>query len=182
MLNKYRLAIALVASVTALSELCPTTAQTQTLLETAVFLFTQSEIKETSPGVLQTYHGDGLPLGEGGSADVIWSVKDERNCIIRIDYLAPDFKAWKQFYLNNILPRYEIGYEGVEGLPDGEHHSGELASENAVYCEGLAAGKAVCPHHWSLETPSKEMLGRRQRALDYIYTKFCTFSEYKKPL
>jgi hypothetical protein len=185
MCKKHCLSIALVAGVAALSALRPTAAQSQTLLENAVFLITQGEFKETSPGVLQTYQGDGFPLEEEGSPNVTWSVKDEKNCIIRVDYSARDFKAWKQFYLNNILPRYEIGYEGGQKLTDGEYDKRDyiikLVSETAVYCEGLAAGKAVCRRQLSLRTPSREMLGRRQRALDDIFRKFCSFSEYKKP-
>ena len=96
MCKNHCFSIALVAGVVALSALSPTAAQSQTLLETVVFPITQGEFKETSPGVLQTYRGDGFPLEEEGSASVIWSVKDEKNCIIRVDYSAPDFKAWKQ--------------------------------------------------------------------------------------
>ena len=183
MLKKQRLAVTLIGGVAAFAELCPTAAQSQTLLETAVFLFTQKEIKETSPGVVQTYRRDGFPLQEGGSADAIWSVKDKNNCIIRFDYSTPDFKAWKQFYLNDILPDYEIGYEGAPALPGGEYDNGvyfiKLVSESAVYCEGLAAGKAACRHQWLLKTHSKEMLERRKRALDDIYAKFCTFAKGK---
>jgi hypothetical protein len=152
-------------------------------LEATVFLFTQKEIKETSPDLVQTYHGDGFPLQEGGSADAIWSVKDKNNCIIRFDYSTPDFKAWKQFHLNNILPSYESGYEGVPTLPDGEYNNSvyfiKLVSKNAVYCEGLAAGKAVCRHQWLLKTQSKDTSERLKRTLDYIYTKFCTFAKGK---
>ena len=183
MLKEQREVVTLIAGIAALIELCPAAAQSQTLLETAVFLFTQKEIKETSPGVVQTYRGDGFPLQEGGSADATWSVKDKNNCIIRFDYSTPDFKAWKQFYLNNILPSYESGYEGVSAPPDDEHSTGvyfiKLVSENAVYCEGLAAGKAVCRQQWLLTTHSKEKLERLKRTLSYIYTKFCTFAKGK---
>ena len=183
MLKEQREVVTLIAGIAALIELCPATAQSQTLLETAVFLFTQKEIKETSPGVVQTYRGDGFPLQEGGSADAIWSVKDKNNCIIRFDYSTPDFKAWKQFYLNDILPDYEIGYEGAPALPGNEYGNGvyfiKLVSESSVYCEGLAAGKAACRHQWLLKTHSKEMLERRKRALDDIYAKFCTFAKGK---
>jgi hypothetical protein len=183
MLKEQRLVVTFVVGVAALIELCPTAAQSQTLLETAVFLFTQTEIKETSPSVVQTYHGDGFPLQEGGSADAIWSVKDKNNCIIRFDYSSPDFKAWKQFYLSNVLSSYEIGYEGGRAFPDGEYDNGvyfiKLVGENAVYCEGLAAGKAVCRHQWLLKTHSKERLEHRKRALDSIYAKFCSFAKGK---
>jgi hypothetical protein len=183
MLKEQREVVTLIAGIAALVELCPATAQSQTLLETAAFLFTQKEIKETSPGVVQTYRGDGFPLQEGGSADAIWSVKDKNNCIIRFDYSTPDFKAWKQFYLNSILPSYESGYEGVSAPPDDEHSTGvyfiKLVSKNAVYCEGLAAGKAVCRHQLLLKTRSKETLERLKRTLDYMYTKFCTFAKGK---
>ena len=181
--KEQRVVVTLIAGVAALVDLCPATAQSQSLLETAVLLFKQKEIEETSPGVVRTYHGDGFPLQEGGSADAIWSVKDKNNCIIRFDYSTPDFKAWKQFYLNNILPSYESGYEGVSALPDDEHSTGvyfiKLVSEDAVYCEGLAAGKAVCRHQWLLKTHSSETLERLKRTIDYIYTKFCTFAKGK---
>ena len=172
MLKEQREVVTLIAGIAALIELCPATAQSQTLLETAVFLFTQKEIKETSPGVVQTYRGDGFPLQEGGSADAIWSVKDKNNCIIRFDYSTPDFKAWKQFYLNNILPSYESGYEGVSALPGGEYNNGvyfiKLLSDDAAYCEGLAAGKAVCRPQWLLKTYSKETLERLKRTLKAV--------------
>ena len=183
MLKKQHLVVTLIGGVAGLVELCPTAAQSQTLLETAVFLFTQKEIKETSPGVVQTYHGDGFPLQEGGSGDATWSVKDKNNCVIRFDYSTPDFKAWKQFYLNDILPDYEIGYEGAPALPGDEYGNGvyfiKLVSESAAYCEGLAAGKAACRHQWLLKTHSRETLERRKRALDDIYAKFCTFAKGK---
>jgi hypothetical protein len=185
MLKEQRVVVTLIAGVVALVELYPATAQSQTLLETAVFLFTQKKIKETSPGAVQTYHGDGFPLQEGGSADATWSVKDKNNCIIRFDYSTPDFKAWKEFYLDNILPSYESGYEGVSAPPDDEHSNGvyfiKLISKNAVYCEGLAAGKAVCRHQWLLKTQSKETLEGLKRTLGYIYTKFCAFAKGKQP-
>ena len=93
MLKKQRLVVTLIGGVAGLVELCPTAAQSQTLLETAVFLFTQKEIKETSPGVVQTYHGDGFPLQEGGSGDATWSVKDKIKLRYTVRLLYPGFQG-----------------------------------------------------------------------------------------
>ncbi len=174
--------LALVASGAAVSWLAPTPAHSQTLLETFAFVILQQDVKETGDGDLQI---------EDGDIDQVWSVKDAANCIIRIDHFnrKTQGKGWQQFYLNNILPRYQTGQQPPShNWLNGDWVAGDyyirLAGEDAVRCEFNlldSPGRTMCDNQMLLYTPSPETLDRLERALDYIYSKFCSGAKYEKP-
>lgn len=124
------------------------------------------------------------------------------NCIINRQFENlddPTENSSKQFFLNNILPNFEIRtkqYETVQKIEirllAGPNNSG---ANKAITCDFDANGNLVkgydrrdndrafdaCWSSFNITVNSLEDQNRVQRALNYIYSNFCTYAKYKKP-
>jgi hypothetical protein len=162
-----------------------------TLLETFVFLqygnvFDIDELKENSPGVLRLPDSPKNPKPNQqwlgcGNCEEIWSVKDFKQCILRMDNQGSEiigydkrivpYHNWVEYYLNNVSEDYFSEQDGYFLI--------KLFGENGVRC-GNFGPKPVCYDHFYLKANTNEMGVRYKRALEYIYTNFCHFAQHSK--
>jgi hypothetical protein len=108
-----------------------------------------------------------------------WTFTALKDCGVQIDWgnQSNPINASEVYFFNNVVPGYETGFDPVQERPKITLRGGvdENGKQEPAVCEHNANGN-VCHASNTFWAQDSEQLIRFERAINYIYSKFCTAS------